>query len=117
LVDYYATSRKIAGLNPDEVFAFFALPNPFSSIIALGLTQPITERSIGNIPVGEGGVKSGQPARPTTSLPSLNLMFTKCGIPEVSQSHRSPWCVTWIASSLSYYKYDMQCSHVLGYHV
>jgi hypothetical protein len=41
---------KVAGSNPDEM-DFFNLPNPSSRTMALGSTQPLTEMSIGNLPV------------------------------------------------------------------
>jgi hypothetical protein len=44
---HYATSRKVAGLSPDEVTGFFNLPNPSSCTMALGSTQPLTEMSTG----------------------------------------------------------------------
>jgi hypothetical protein len=47
---HYATSRKVAGSNPDEVDFFFNLPNPSSSTTALGSTQPLTEMSTRNLP-------------------------------------------------------------------
>jgi hypothetical protein len=47
---HYATSRKVAGSIPDEVFLLFSLLNPFSRIMALGWTQPLTEMSTRNIP-------------------------------------------------------------------
>jgi hypothetical protein len=50
----YATSRKVAGSNPDEVIGFFNWPNPSSRTMALGSTQPLTEMSIRNLPGGEG---------------------------------------------------------------
>jgi hypothetical protein len=49
---YYATSRNIAGSNPDEVTGFFNWPIPSSCIMALGSTQPLTERSTRNFPGG-----------------------------------------------------------------
>jgi hypothetical protein len=39
----YATSRKVAGSNSDEVIGFFNLPNPSSHTMALWLIQPLTE--------------------------------------------------------------------------
>jgi hypothetical protein len=36
---------------------FFSLPNPFSHTMALGSTQPLTERRTRDLP---GGVKGGQ---------------------------------------------------------
>jgi hypothetical protein len=43
---HYATSRKIEVSSPDEVFAFFSnLPNPSSLTMALGFTQPLTEKN------------------------------------------------------------------------
>jgi hypothetical protein len=41
----YATSRKVTGSLPDEVAEFFNLPKPSSRIIALGLPQPLKEKS------------------------------------------------------------------------
>jgi hypothetical protein len=46
---HYATSRKIAGSNPDEVIGFFSSPNPSSRTIALGSSQHLTEISTGNL--------------------------------------------------------------------
>jgi hypothetical protein len=37
---YYATGRKVAGSNPDEV-DFFNLPKPSSRNISLGSAQPL----------------------------------------------------------------------------
>jgi hypothetical protein len=49
---------------PDEVhFFFFNLPNPSSSTMALGSTQPLTEMSTRNLP---GGKK--RPARRADNL-------------------------------------------------
>jgi hypothetical protein len=42
---HYATSRKAAGLIPDEVIDFFNLRNTSSSTMALEFTQPLTEMS------------------------------------------------------------------------
>jgi hypothetical protein len=50
---HYATSQKVAGSSPDEV-DFFNLPNPYSRIVALGSTQPLTEMSTRNFPGGKG---------------------------------------------------------------
>jgi hypothetical protein len=46
----YATSRKISGSIPGEVIGFFNWPNPSSSTMALGSTQPIAEMSTRNLP-------------------------------------------------------------------
>jgi hypothetical protein len=48
---HYATSRKVAGSNPDEV-DFFNWPNPSSCTMALGSTQSLTEMSTRKIPGG-----------------------------------------------------------------
>jgi hypothetical protein len=50
---HYATSRKVAGSNPYEV-DFFNLPNPSSRNMALGSTQPLTEKSTRNLPGAKG---------------------------------------------------------------
>jgi hypothetical protein len=51
---HYATSRKVAGSNHDEVIVFFNLPNPSSRTMALGLTQSLTEMSTRNPPGDKG---------------------------------------------------------------
>jgi hypothetical protein len=51
---HYATSRKVAGSNPDEVIIFFNWHNPSSRTMALGSTQPLTEMSTRNLPGGKG---------------------------------------------------------------
>jgi hypothetical protein len=51
---HYATSQKVAGSIPDEVTGFFNLPNPFSRIMALGFTQPLTVMSTTVSPGGKG---------------------------------------------------------------
>jgi hypothetical protein len=42
------------GSIPIEVIGYFNLPNPSSRIMALGLTQPLTEMSTRNLPGGKG---------------------------------------------------------------
>jgi hypothetical protein len=49
-----ATCRKVAGSNPDYVIRFFNWPNPFSSNVVLGSTQPLTEMNTRNRPGGKG---------------------------------------------------------------
>jgi hypothetical protein len=62
----YATSRKVAGSNLDEIIGFFNLPNPSSRTMALGSTQPLTEMSTTDLP----GVK-GRPARKADNLTAI----------------------------------------------
>jgi hypothetical protein len=50
----YATSRKVAGLFPDEVTGFSNRPNPSNRTMVLGSTQLLTEMSIRNFPQGKG---------------------------------------------------------------
>ena len=47
-----ATGRKVAGLIPDDVIGIFHGHNPSGRTMALGLTQPLTEMSTGNISWG-----------------------------------------------------------------
>jgi hypothetical protein len=54
LYEHCATSRKVAGSIPDEVIGFFNWSNPSSHTMALGSTQPLTEMSTRNLPVGKG---------------------------------------------------------------
>jgi hypothetical protein len=62
----HATSRMVAGSIPDEFIEIFNWPNPFSRIMALGSTQPLTEMSTRNLP----GVK-GRPARKADKLTAI----------------------------------------------
>jgi hypothetical protein len=62
---HYVTSWKIAGSSPDDV-DFFNLPNPSSSTMALGSTQPLTEMSTRNLPGGKG-----RPARRADNLTAI----------------------------------------------
>jgi hypothetical protein len=55
----------VAGSSPDEM-DIFNLPNPSSRTMALGSTQPLTEKSTRNIPGGEG-----RPARKADNLTAV----------------------------------------------
>jgi hypothetical protein len=66
LLRHYATSRKIAGSIPDEVTGFFNLPNRSSRTMAPASTQPLTEMSARNFPVGKR-----RPARKADNLTAI----------------------------------------------
>jgi hypothetical protein len=63
---HYATSRKVAASIPNKVIKFLNWPNPSSRTMALGSTQPLTEISPGNFPVGKG-----RPAREADNLTAM----------------------------------------------
>jgi hypothetical protein len=50
---HYARSRKVAGSVSDEATGIFNLPNPSSSTMIVGYTQPPTEINNINLPVGK----------------------------------------------------------------
>jgi hypothetical protein len=87
---HYATSRKVAGSSPDEV-DFFNWSNPSSRTMALGSTQPLTDMSTRNLPVGKG-----QPARKADNLTAI-CELTKCGSLDVSHPDGPSRHVTGIA--------------------
>jgi hypothetical protein len=51
---YHATTWKVVGSISYEVIEFFNWPNPSRRIMVLGSTQPLTEMSTRNIPMGKG---------------------------------------------------------------
>jgi hypothetical protein len=59
-------ANKVAGSIPDKVIQFLNCPNPSSSTIALGSTQPLTEMSTVNLPGGKG-----QPACKADNLTAI----------------------------------------------
>jgi hypothetical protein len=51
---HYATSRKVAGSIPAEVFEFLNLANPSSRTMTLESIQPLVKMSTRNLPGGKG---------------------------------------------------------------
>jgi hypothetical protein len=51
---HYVTSREMAVSISDEITGFFNLPNPSSTTMTLGSTQPLTEMSTRKLPGGKG---------------------------------------------------------------
>jgi hypothetical protein len=68
---HYTTSRKVAGWIPDGVIEIFHSHDSSGRTVALGSTQPLTEKSTGNT---SSGVKSTGPRadNPTTFVCQLS---------------------------------------------
>jgi hypothetical protein len=68
---HYATSRKVAGLNPDEVNEFFFIfPNPSNHTMALGVDSASNRNEYHQIFLGGGGGE----AWPTHSADNLTTI-------------------------------------------
>jgi hypothetical protein len=64
---HYATSRNVVGSNSDGVIGFnFALHNPSSRAMGLGMTQLLTKKSARNL-TGD----KGRPARKADNLTAI----------------------------------------------
>jgi hypothetical protein len=59
-------AARSRGSIPDDIIAFFNLPNPYSRNMALGSTQPLTEMSTRKLPEGKG-----RPARKADNLTAI----------------------------------------------
>ena len=68
-----AKSQKVAGSIPDGVIGIFHWHNRSSHIMALGLTQPLTEMSTRNISRGKGGRCVGLTTLPPSCADCLEI--------------------------------------------
>jgi hypothetical protein len=68
-----ATSRKVAGSIPDDVTGILYWHNLSSRIMALGLTQPLTEKVPGIFPGGKGGRCVGLTTLPPSCTDCLEI--------------------------------------------
>jgi hypothetical protein len=77
----------VVGPIPDDVIACFNLTNNSSSVMAMALTQPLTEMSTDNSP---GGV-NGRPACKADNLAAIcEQNVKKCESLDVSQPYGPP---------------------------
>jgi hypothetical protein len=92
-----ATSRKVAGLIPNEVIGSFDWSNPSSRTMALGSTQPLTEMGTRNLRRGK------RPARKADNITAIcEPIVLKMWELDDSQLYGPAWHVTGIALPLLY---------------
>jgi hypothetical protein len=89
----WSASRKVTGSVLDEVIDFYLnLPNPSGRTMALGFTQPLTEKEYQKTILG---LMRGRLVR-LTKARFMNRMSRQCTILNISQPYRLPWPVTGI---------------------
>jgi hypothetical protein len=89
MLRHYATSRKVAGSNPNEVIRFYIWLNPPSRTMTLSSIQSLTEMSSRNFPGGK--------ERPL----SVSRLSRECENLDASEPSGSPRPVTEIALCFS----------------
>jgi hypothetical protein len=109
----YATSRKVACLNPNEINGLSNC-NSYSRPMALGSTQPLTEESPGIF--RGGGVKRGRRIRLTTSPPYVSRLCRKCKSLHASQPYRHPRTVAAIALPFTLICMNDKLRHSVPFH-
>jgi hypothetical protein len=112
-----ATSRKIAGWNPDGVTGNFHWHNPSSCTMALGLTQPLKEMSTRNISwwVKAASVYGWQPyhIRVRTVMKSGSLNLPEPSVPvQACNGIALPFCLK-NTNDCENVKYNNQVQYVL----
>jgi hypothetical protein len=97
----YAKSGWVADLIPDEVIRNFSWPNSSSCTRTLGPTQPLTEISTRNLPVGKGRL-----ARKANNLTAIcELIIWKIW---------EPWYFTTLWTSTTCYRDSSSFNCVWG---
>jgi hypothetical protein len=94
VAEHYATAGRSRIPVPTSHCIFFNLSNPSSRTIALEFAQPLTKMSTRKY---FWGLDCGRRVRLATSPLSLSRLPRKCGILNISLSHRPPRPVTRIA--------------------
>jgi hypothetical protein len=114
-----ATSRKVAGLIPDEVIECFSSPNPASRTMALGSTQPLTEMSTRNLPGGRGRPVRGADNLTTICEPIVYKMWGPRRLTTLwafMACYRDTFTLRQVIESLFFCARNFACFTVVGCH-
>jgi hypothetical protein len=97
----FATSRKVAGLSPNEVNVIYSTYLNLLTSLSPWALLSFQQNTAGEV----FSLGKARPALKTDNLAAVRRLYRKCGILDISQPCRSPRPVRGIALFVLYYYY------------